>query len=347
MNCRALLTLTVAATMSAQDPVADSQLSEQLRLAERALQRVTADVERLVDMRMRHDLGLLGELDEEVVRVEVGASSREMDRMRRALADLQARNAVLAGQQDVAQRLLAERDGARAPQEFVDGAFVPVPRVGVRVADAPETDGRRAAGGQAAASPAGEVRPATVRPEELGALALDPIQVQIHGSADHLCVARSLYKAGQALMDRAALLRRHGRADAAKQLDDRGRERLDRALHELKQVNERRDAPFVALFYQSRCLELLFRYDERYESEDGERLSLMTDARRFNVRAQEVRDPLLRIVSAPEVPGRDADEEWRQAAKTAMEHFRWMNIHAGYDTTARIQGVTWPGEERR
>ena len=113
MMIRALfvLALAPAAALPAQDPVADTQLPEQLRTADRALQRVTVDLERLVDMRLRHDLGLLAELDEDVVRVAGGASSREMDRMRGVLADLQARNTVLAGEYDAATR--RQRRGRR------------------------------------------------------------------------------------------------------------------------------------------------------------------------------------------------------------------------------------------
>ncbi len=352
MMIRDLFALALAAALPAQDPVADTQLPAQLRTAERALQRVTVDLERLVDMRLRHDLGLLAELDEDVVRVAGGASAREMDRMRGVLAELQARNTVLAGEYDAATRRHAElktlaAGGGGAPTEADD--FLPVPTVGDRVFGGVEDAAAYADAAQAPAAPAGEVRPAPLGDQELGALALDPIRVHIDGSDDDLCVARALFRAGQALMERGATLRRHGRADAARQLDERGYERLERALQHLKPVCEGADAPFVALFYESRCLELLFRFDERYPGDDGERLSLATDARRFNARAQEVRDPLLRI-TGPEEAGRasnKSDQAWREAAKTALENFRWMNIHAGYDARARIEAVTWPGERRQ
>lgn len=357
MMIRALfaLALAPAAALPAQDPVADTQLPEQLRTAERALQSVTVDLERLVDMRLRHDLGLLAELDEDVVRVAGGASSREMDRMRGVLADLQARNTVLAGEYDAATRRQAELGtvadgvGRVGPAPTGAGEFVAVPTVGDRVFGGAEDAAAYADTAQAPAAPAGEVRAAPLGDQELGALALDPIRVQIDGSDDDLCVARALFRAGQALMERGATLRRHGRADAARQLDERGYERLERALQHLKPVCEGADAPFVALFYESRCLELLFRFDERYPGADGERLSLTTDARRFNARAQEVRDPLLRI-TGPEEAGRassKSEKAWREAAKTALENFRWVNIHAGYDARARIEAVTWPGERRQ
>lgn len=349
MSPRALLTLMVAAAAYAQGPVADAQRAEQLRLAERALQRVTVEVERLVDMRMRHDLGLIAELDEDVVRVEGETGTREMDRMRGVLAELMARNAVLAGEHDAARRLYAERRAAAgaAPQRAGAGDYLSVPAVGARVSAPFVSDLAADAATQAAPAPAGEVRPTPVEPEDLGRLSLDPIRAQIHGSDDPLCVARSLYKAGQALTDRAAALRRHGQAAAAAAFDERARERLERALDELRPLSERPDAPFAAWFYESRCLELLFRCDERYPDESGKRLSLAEQPQAFQQRAQAVRDPLLRILSARERSEIDPDGAWQQAAKTAMEHFRWVNIHAGYDATARIEAVTWPGEERR
>ena len=36
---------------------------------------------------------------------------------------------------------------------------------------------------------------------------------------------------------------------------------------------------------------------------------------------------------------------WGKAAQTALEHFRWMNLNAGYDATALIDALTWPGEK--
>jgi hypothetical protein len=30
-----------------------------------------------------------------------------------------------------------------------------------------------------------------------------------------------------------------------------------------------------------------------------------------------------------------------------MEHFRWMNLHAGYDAAPAIEALTWPGEQKR
>ena len=66
----------------------------------------------------------------------------------------------------------------------------------------------------------------------------------------------------------------------------------------------------------------------------------------FQRRAQAVRDPLLRILSRPENPGVPSDAEWRQAAKTADENFRWMNINAIYDATDEIEALTWPGRAR-
>ena len=63
----------------------------------------------------------------------------------------------------------------------------------------------------------------------------------------------------------------------------------------------------------------------------------------------EVREPFLAI-SARDVrkTGERGEVEvlgaWGKAAQSAMEHFRWMNLHAGYDPRAAIEALTWPGE---
>jgi hypothetical protein len=240
------------------------------------------------------------------------------------------------------------RESAAEPDP---GQFVPVPSPGARVssngANARPNPSRLNQGSRMPAAPAGESQASKVEPSDLGSLALDPLRAQIHGSKDHQRVAQSLFKAGQALMDRAVSLRAQGRAEAARELDDRGRERLLRAVDELQPLLQEKQPPFVSLFYLGRCRELLFRYSQRHEG-----LSLEASRRAFNQRAQEVRDPFLQI-SARDVSkgGESGDVEtlgpWGQAAKTAMEHFRWMNINSRYDATAKIEALTWPGADQR
>ncbi|MGK0264821.1 MAG: hypothetical protein ACI8UD_003483, partial [Planctomycetota bacterium] len=74
--------------------------------------------------------------------------------------------------------------------------------------------------------------------------------------------------------------------------------------------------------------------------------------REFTRREQDVRDPFLQITARDiRKTGIDGATEvlglWGQAAKTAMEHFRWMNVHSGFDETATIQSLTWPGEHNQ
>ncbi|MCK5943631.1 MAG: hypothetical protein KAI24_16735 [Planctomycetes bacterium] len=346
--------LLCAPNLVAQQPRTAGDVAEQKRLAQRALERNRAQVDRLVDMRLRHDLGLLPSLDDDVVRVETPKSTRDMDRMRSELAEIQAHNTVLSGEYDRVRRMVSELHAkARAGAgDGENGEFVPVPSAGSRLPIASE-GGRDTISGSTSevasvpAGPAVEMAPSKVRAEDLGPLALDPPRAQIHGSSDHYRVAQSLFKAGQALMDRANALRTQGRADVAKELDDRGRERLLRAVDELKPLLEQKRPPFVALFYLGRCRELLFRYSERHEG-----LSLETSSRDFQRREQEVRDPFLQI-SARDVKksGESGEVEtlgsWGQAAKTAMEHFRWMNINGRYDATSKIEALTWPGADQR
>jgi len=351
MTSKLVIALAFAGAVVAQTPQDPVQLAEQKRLAERALQRVTADLERLIDMRLRHDLGLIAGLDQDVVHVEGEVTSRAMDRMRGELKELQAHNDVLAGEYDGVQQLVAklnQQAGGSAPVQVPTAPFVqrpPTERSALQPAyvgagDVVAADTTAIQADPVPAAPLGETQRATVDREALGALALDPVQNYIDGSEDHLRVARALYQAGQALVDRGATLRRHGRQDAADALDERAKQRLERAIAVLEPVTSGDDAPFATLFYLSRCRELMFRIDER-----GGRLSLQGNRREYQSRSEAVRAPLLRITGATEEQGVSGDQEWRQAAKTAMAHFRWMNLHGSYDVTDKIKELTWPGKK--
>jgi hypothetical protein len=132
--------------------------------------------------------------------------------------------------------------------------------------------------------------------------------------------------------------------EVARDLDLRAKERLVRAVDELKPLLDATEPPFPALFYLGRSRELLFRLSQRY---DG--LSLATSTSDYQRREQSVREPFLAIAARDvRKTGERAEIEvlgaWGKAAQSAMEHFRWMNLHAGYDPGAAIQALTWPGE---
>jgi hypothetical protein len=144
-------------------------------------------------------------------------------------------------------------------------------------------------------------------------------------------------------MDRADAARAQGQDAAAKQLDDRAVERLRRALDELAPLLQAKEPALEALFCQGRCLELLFRHAERHEG-----LSLQASARDYQRREQEVREPWLRMTTRDvrRTGARGETEvlgQWGMAAQAALEHFRWMNLHAAYDAHATIEALTWPG----
>ncbi len=347
----ALFASLLASVAVAQDPAAE-QKQEERRLTLRALDNSRADLARLVDMRMRYDLGIIASLDADVVRVDGGSTPREIEQMNHELDTLQAKNTVLAGDYAKVRRLVDELHAKMqaAANQPDPGQFVPVPRQGERAPTTVPYSGARQvtpAANDATAAPTAPAKPVAVPDPEkvlLGALALDPPQAQIQGSADHRRVAQSLFKAGQALLDRAETLRAQGQTEAAQLLDGRGKERLDRALAELEPLLSAEEPPYVALFYQARCLELLFRHDERYAG-------LALGSADYQRRAQQVRAPGVQITA------RDMIEEgstgvpqpgpWSAAAKTAMEHFRWMNINGRYDATDKIKKLTWPGADRQ
>jgi len=148
-------------------------------------------------------------------------------------------------------------------------------------------------------------------------------------------------------MDRAAVAREQDQEAVAKELDDRGKERLRRALDELSPLLQQKEPPFDALFQQGKLLELLFRHSERNEN-----LGPTTSARDWQRREQEVREPFLRIAARDvKKAGARGESEllgpWGMAAQTALENFRWINLHASYDARATIDALTWPGERQQ
>lgn len=331
----------------------------ELQRAQRQLQQNKTEVERLVELRLRHDLGLPTDGDGAEFRPSTPLNSEEMDRARQELRDHDAATASLLERYNKlkaeADRLHAEAE-AQTQSEQASRQFVVVP-------PANSMQSRMTSGDPRApfptpdlpASPAGEAAPLSSANGDAAERAravptafdvvLDPIRGQIQGSTDHRRVAQALFKAGQALMDRAQIARGQGHEEAARDLDARAKERLVRAIDELGPLLAEPQPSFQALFYLGRTRELLFRMSQRY---DGLTPSA---TREYQRREQEVREPFLAI-SARDVKKTGARGEvevlgaWGKAAQSAMEHFRWMNLHAGYDPRAAIESLTWPGEHK-
>ncbi len=321
----------------------------ELARTQRELQQNRTEVDRLIDLRLRHDLGLPGQEDERQFRSAGTVTTAGMEQLWQEQRDQDAATATLLERYNklrtAVDQLRAEAT-ERAAHEVRDRTFVSVPQAGVaqpsplRLPNDVSTAVVGAAGTAAAAAPVSS--PPIVPP--VAALQHDPLRGQIHGSEDHQCVARALFKAGQALMDRAAIAREQGEADAARELDAEAKERLQRAQDELEPLLQAKEPAYEALFYQGRCRELMFRFSVRY---DG--LSLARSTRDWQQREQNVREPFLAI-AARDVKKTGARQEievlgpWGMAAQTAMEHFRWMNQHGDYSPRATIEALTWPGE---
>ena len=339
----------------------DLDASPELLRAQRQLQQNRSEVDRLLEMRLRHDLGLPVDSDAAEFRVTTPPNSEELDRARRELRELDASTATLLERynklKSAADQLHAEAEAAaqaqRREREFVvvPPANAAVPRAGVAASGLPFPP----LGDTVPAMPSGEGVVARPTPGDAAALpaataspiGLDPIRGRIHGSDDHQRVALALFKAGQALMDRAAVSREQQRQDVAREFDTRARERLERAAAEMEPLLATAEPPLASLFLLGRTRELLFRLAQRY---DG--LSLAASTRDYQQREQAVREPFLKI-TARDVQKRGERGEvevlgaWGRAAQSAMEHFRWMNLHAGYDPRAAIDKLTWPGEQRQ
>lgn len=346
MMTRYALSLAVLLNVAVAQNEVD--VAERYRNAGRALQNSTAEVEDLIELRMRHDLGLVTELDDNIVRVEKPTTTRGIARQRRELDELTKTTDYFRGEYEKLRAKVKLLNDAAQHSATDQGQAIPaIGSAPLRPQPAQRQPDGNVRPEIMPAAPGVETAPSRVGRADLGALALDPLQAQIHGSKDHLRVAKALFKVGQALMDRGAELRQQNRPEAARELEFRARARLDRAIEELKPLSSVAEPEYVVLFYLGRCRELLFRFSERHEQ-----LSLETNPAEYGRRRQLVRKPFLDI-SARDVQKGGADGtleklgSWGQAAKTAMEHFRWMNTNATYDALPRIEALTWPGEDRQ
>jgi hypothetical protein len=333
-----LAMLLAAAPLAAQG----SQAAE----LQRELQGKRAEVDRLIELRLRHDLGLPVEADREDFRSPEPVTTAGIERSQRELRDEEAATASLLVRYN---RLKADVDqlradaSARAKARSEQSQFIVVPRANYVV----PPRSRPAGDGEPPAAPSGEVAASPSATQRAAAVVgLDPIRGQIHGSADHQRVAHALFRAGQVLSDRATAARAAQQEDLAVELDNRAEERLQRAVDELAPLLKGTEAPFHSLFCLGRCRELLFRISQR---RDG--LS-PASTREYQRREQEVREPFLAITArdVQRQAGRGEVEvlgPWGQAAQAAMEHFRWVNLNGGYDPLGTIEGLNWPGEREQ
>lgn len=346
------LAFVLLAPLCAQGHEEERARADLLR-AEREYQQSRNDVERLVDMRMRHDLGLPpAEEDPTAPKPSLPADSKNIDKLKIEAREQDAATASLAERfnklkKDLEAKIAENADRAAA-QRREDLAVVPQAGAPQPVSvTGPRGPGRTAEPGTGVAGPApapsAETRQLTPTPP--GVPALPPARGLIQGSDDHLKVAMALFRAGQGLVDAAAELRGHGKANEAAELDKRAKERLQLAVDELQPMLAEKLPPFPVLFYLGRCREQLFRLAERNEN-----LSAAKTLREWQKREQEVREPWLAITQRDVTKqGQRGEIEvlgaWGLAAQTALESFRWMNVHGGFQPKVDIASIQWPGEK--
>jgi hypothetical protein len=174
-------------------------------------------------------------------------------------------------------------------------------------------------------------------PQIVAQAELSPVIGQIHGTEDHGTVARALVGSAEHLVARADGMRERDAA-AAKALDVAAKDRLERALEALRTLIERPAPAYQDLFLQGRCRELLFRLDERHGD-----LSLRDKPAEYQRREQEVRAPFVAITARDVAAGQGSETlgTWGRAAQTALEHFRWMNLHGNYNTKQPLESIKW------
>ncbi len=347
--------LCASAPLAAQrpgEPSREATLRQELDRARAALQDKQTEADLLLDARVRHDMGLANGEAMPMPGGEVAPAQAAAPALERAQLQLSQEEAVTVSLHLRLERLRkeAERRGteiaARAKAAGGEPEWVVVPLVGVHDAADPRAQTAQAS----AQSGAHDPHPAQAEPHTTATQAaeepvriaanLQPIRARIDGSGDHGLVATALLRASQSLVDRADQLRAQGHGQAADEALDEAKDRLSLAVAELE-VDEKNKDSFAHQFHLGRCRELLFRIAERREG-----LNARDKPKEFQMREQAVRDAYVAITARDAVRKNGKDElgPWGRAAQSAMDHFRWMNLHSGYAPKTDPQSITWSSD---
>ncbi|MBM3974262.1 MAG: hypothetical protein FJ301_09215 [Planctomycetes bacterium] len=368
----AALALAAAAVAQGQGP-SRSDAAEMQRV-ERMLQQSKAEAERLLEQRLRHDLGLIPSAGdaaaEKIFKLTTPATSEAVDRLQLELREEESATALMR-ESYAKLRATVEQAQADAAAKAADNTplhpLLAVPSAGrpvpTRASQARRETEAALAGAHASTTPhpaeaplvgaapnASNTSLTPAAPSKLptpsvtdGAPLLEPPQAQIHASNDPRRIAQALFKAGQQLADEAQATAAAGDETRAGALAARSTERLRRALDALAPLLRAQEPAFDALFCQGRTLELLFRHSERFEG-----LNFASSRSEWQKREQEVRKPWLQIAARDKqaVGASSKDEEagpWGRAAQAAVAHFDWTNLYGAYDARKAIEAITWPG----
>lgn len=336
-----LLLLGSSSALFAQGDNAAAELTRLQRLQ----QEKRGEANELLDLRIRHDLGLPVAESADALELEAPMSTDQVDRARLELQREESTTNDYRQRYDRLREQMAqlEREAkTHAEEERKLNGWVGLPK-----ANEVQRPGGLSLSPREPGAPAQQVpadKPAS--PAVMALPNLDPVRGQIQGSMDHSMVAQALFRAGKALLDRAALLHARGLEEAAVQCDDGARDRLQRALDSLKEAMPEKveQAEFVDLFYQGKCLELLFRLDERQGKLGlGETAREYRKSGEYQRRQHEVLAPFT-VIDARDystLNGKQVPGSWALAARSASEHFRWMNLNAGFVPQIQLESIQW------
>lgn len=345
--------LCACASLVAQrsgDPAREAAIRQELERARAALQDKQAEADSLLDARARHDMGLGGNEPMPMPGGEVAPAQAAAPALERAQLQLSQEEAVTASLHLRFEKLRKEAErhaaeiAARRKETGGEPEWVVVPLAGSHeTAAAPSHVAQPATSNDSHSEGAQRVHASdshSAQDPVRIASNLQPIRARIDGSDDHGRVATALLRASQSLVDRADQLRAQGFGQAADEALDEAKARLSLAVEEL-QVDEKNKDTFPCLFHLGRCRELLFRIAERREG-----LNAKDKPKEFQRREQEVRDAYVAITARDAVrkDGKDELGPWGRAAQSAMDHFRWMNLHSGYTPKADPQSITWSSD---
>ena len=322
--------------VSAQQERSSAQLAAEIAQAHHELEQARVLGAQLLDARIRSDLGLPTQDNLEIFRVATPATTKSIEEAQHILAQEDARTVGLLNRYERLKTLVdrLQLTGVNEPAPRNDAEWITVPSPGQRLANE----------GQETAQPVTSDSPEQPAPVRVVSN-LSPIRAQIAGSSDRRLIARSLFDAGEELFDRSEQLRRQKQPEAAKDQAEEAIERLRRAESELLASMESTSPEFIDLFYLGKSRELLFLLEERLGL-----LSLKGNVAKFQERAQEVREPFLKIRAQDFVLDSDGLKRpgpWAVAADAALDHIRWRNLHAGYKPSISPRSIQWRKPNKR
>ncbi len=320
-----LVVFVACGSLTAQRPPSRAEVvEEELERNQRKFAEIESRLQRLRELRLRHDMGLpvraekYFKLDEEQLEVvRDGVGHERLITEEAEVQRLSSHATALAEQCDAARRDLVARAAAQAKDP--EGVEPILPRPGpssvhtpvIRIPKPTTTDHTSS-------------HTTTSRPTELLPVPDKPKPEEFHkvisGSSNRSAVGRILLRSGEELLLRAA----KAEPEQAAALEARAKKLLQKAKNELQPLQESKKAALVDLYHLARCEEKL-----------------------GNLAAAD--SLYAQIISKDQTVGTDGKEvygKWGRAAQAAKSVLRWISDTGSWKPATDIEKIRWETDKK-